>query len=72
MRRSQARSTSINELNGHNTELIRINSTMEIRNLQAQINPHFIYNTLDNIRYLIASEPLRASEMIGKIGRAHV
>ncbi|MDD3252824.1 MAG: histidine kinase [Lachnospiraceae bacterium] len=60
---------SINELNGHNTELIRINSAMEIRNLQAQINPHFIYNTLDNIRYLIASEPLRASAMIEKFTR---
>lgn len=60
---------SIDELNRHNTELIQRNSSMEIRNLQAQINPHFIYNTLDNIKYLIASEPVRASAMIEKFTR---
>ncbi len=55
---------SINELNHRNMELITINSKMEMENLQAQINPHFIYNTLDNIKYLITSEPLRASDLI--------
>lgn len=55
---------SINELNGKNVELATINSRMEIENLQAQLNPHFIYNTLDNIKYLIAADPLKAAEMI--------
>lgn len=55
---------SINELNNRNIELATINSRMEIENLQAQINPHFIYNTLDNIKYLIAADPSRAAEMI--------
>lgn len=55
---------SINELNGRNVELVTINSRMEIENLQAQLNPHFIYNTLDNIKYLIAADPLKAAEMI--------
>lgn len=55
---------SINELNVRNVDLVKINSLMEMQNLQAQINPHFIYNTLDNIKYLIVPEPLRAAELI--------
>ncbi len=55
---------SINELNDRNMDLIKINSLMEMQNLQTQINPHFLYNTLDNIKYLIAPEPLRAAALI--------
>ena len=56
---------SINELNVRNSELIKLNAAMEIKNLQTQINPHFIYNTLDNIRYLIPLNPEKASALIG-------
>ena len=38
----------------------------QIKYLQAQINPHFIYNTLDNIRYLIPADPQRAQQLIGR------
>ena len=38
----------------------------EYKMLQAQINPHFIYNTLDNIRYLIPTDPQRAQQLIGR------
>ena len=55
---------SINELNTRNTDLIRLNSMIEMSNLQTQINPHFIYNTLDNIKYLIFSEPDKAAYLI--------
>lgn len=55
---------SINDLNTRNTDLIRLNSMIEISNLQTQINPHFIYNTLDNIKYLIFSEPDKAAFLI--------
>ena len=57
---------SIYELNARNIDLVRINSSMEIRQLQAQMNPHFIYNTLDNIKYLIMQDPVRAEELIGR------
>ena len=57
---------SINELNTRNTDLIRLNSMIEISNLQTQINPHFIYNTLDTIKYLIMSEPDKAAHLIEK------
>lgn len=57
---------SIYELNYRNTELIRLNSMIEISNLHTQINPHFIYNTLDTIKYLIMSEPDKAAYLIEK------
>lgn len=55
---------SINELNHKNVELIQINGQMEMQNLQERMNPHFIYNTLDNIKYLIVSDPVKAESMI--------
>jgi len=55
---------SIHELNEKNMELLSINNEMEIQNLQAQIKPHFIYNTLDNIRFLIEQDARKANELI--------
>lgn len=57
---------SIQELSRRNMDLVEVNSRMEMQNLQAQINPHFIYNTLDNIRYLIPADPQRAQQLIGR------
>ena len=37
--------------------------------LQRQINPHFLFNTLNSIASLIRSEPELAREMIVKLGR---
>lgn len=56
--------SSIHELNRRNLELAEINNRMEMQNLQAQINPHFIYNTLENIRYLIILDAAKADELI--------
>lgn len=56
--------TSIKDLNQRNMDLLNLNNRMEIQNLQAQINPHFIYNTLDNIRYLIVQDVAKADELI--------
>ena len=57
---------SIQELSQRNIALAEVNNRMEMQNLQAQINPHFIYNTLDNIRYLIPTDPQRAQQLIGR------
>ena len=57
---------SINDLNTRNTDLIKLNSMIEMRNLQTQINPHFIYNTLDNIKYLILEDPKKAMHLLEK------
>ena len=58
---------SINDLNKRNTDLIQLNSMIEMRNLQMQINPHFIYNTLDNIKYLILEETEKSHVSVGKV-----
>lgn len=55
---------SINELNTRNTDLIKLNSMIEMRNLQTQINPHFIYNALDTIKYLILTDGEKAAYLI--------
>ena len=55
---------NINELNQKNLDLLQINNRMEMQNLQAQINPHFIYNTLENIRYLIVVNAQKADALI--------
>lgn len=36
----------------------------ELKALQAQVEPHFLYNTLANTRYLVRHEPQRAVEML--------
>lgn len=43
----------IRELTGHNFELLKLNNTMEMRTLEAKFNPHFLYNTLESIRFAI-------------------
>ncbi|MBV7538004.1 histidine kinase [Duganella sp. sic0402] len=36
----------------------------DLKALQAQIEPHFLYNTLANTRYLVRQQPERATEML--------
>ena len=40
------------------------NLHLELEMLRSQINPHFLFNTLNNIDALIATQPQRASEMV--------
>lgn len=42
----------------------------EFKSLQAQINPHFLYNTLDSIRWLVRQEDNRSAEnMLNDLAR---
>lgn len=54
----------IEDLNDKNTELIKFNNSIEISQLTAQINPHFLYNTLEMIRSLISYDQTLAKEII--------
>lgn len=38
----------------HNSELAGAQRTMEIKQLEEQFNPHFIFNVLETLRYEIA------------------
>jgi sensor histidine kinase YesM len=37
--------------------------------LQAQVEPHFLFNTLANVQHLTNTDPVRASEMLGSLIR---
>jgi hypothetical protein len=42
-------------------------SEAELRALEAQINPHFLFNCLNSIRALVAENPVRAQDMITRL-----
>ena len=58
---------SISELNSRNTELVRLNARFEMNELTAQMNPHFLYNTLEIIRNLVYFDAEKGSELIGQL-----
>lgn len=59
---------TINELNRRNMELAKLNNSAEIAQLESRFHPHFLYNTLENIRYaILLGEPERADEMIRRL-----
>jgi len=49
------------------TELENKNKTSELALLRSQLNPHFLFNTLNNIDSLIITNPDRASDAIIKL-----
>lgn len=44
----------------HNLELTASNRESELKNLRSQLNPHFLFNSLNSIRALISVEPEKA------------
>jgi sensor histidine kinase YesM len=57
----------IRDLNMKNTELLQLNNTIEMNQLTAQINPHFLYNTLEIIRNLVLWDGVKAEELIVRL-----
>ncbi|CAM4185298.1 histidine kinase [Erysipelothrix inopinata] len=60
---------SVRDLIAKNQELAERKRWMEIKHLQDQFNPHFLYNTLESIRYEIIFDPDNASKMIMALAR---
>ena len=54
--------TQREELMLHNSELRK--RIMEIKQLEEQFNPHFIFNVLETLRYEIAIDTAKASDMV--------
>lgn len=61
---SQALYTRFRELIAHNDELLNRRRQMEIKHLEEQFNPHFVYNVMETVRYQISEDPETASEML--------
>ena len=56
--------TSIKKLIDINEEKIKQASLAEIKQLESQFNPHFLFNTLEHIRYMAKLDSDAASKMI--------
>ena len=48
----------------NNQKMAELVATAQNKQLQSQFNPHFLYNTLENIRYMCAIEPKIAQKMV--------
>ena len=50
-------------------DLERSRSEAELQNLKSQLNPHFLFNTLNNIYSLIQFDPDRAQQTVHDLSR---
>lgn len=49
-------------------ELQRLATETRLKLLESQLEPHMLFNTLANLRALIATDPTRATEMLDRLG----
>ena len=56
--------TELKELMRINEEVVRQTVITEIKQLESQFNPHFLYNTLGNIKYMTVFDTAGAQKMI--------
>lgn len=52
-----------------NEQLVDLRRQIEIKQLEAQFNPHFLYNTLETIRYTMLVDQQLASDLILKLNK---
>lgn len=55
---------SIQRLMEESVELAKETAVSRIKQLESQFNPHFLFNTLENIRYMVRLNPEAANAMI--------
>ncbi len=58
---------AIDELNHKNMDLVIENNRAQINELTSQMNPHFLYNTLEVIRNLVVFDGEKAEELIEEL-----
>ena len=56
--------THFRKLIGDNNELIDLRRRMEIKHLESQFNPHFVFNVMETIRFQMEQDPKEASRML--------
>ena len=57
------------QVEANQRELERERAEAELSNLKSQLNPHFLFNTLNNIYSLIAFSPEKAQEAVHDLSR---
>lgn len=55
---------SIQRLMEQSVALARETAVSRIKQLESQFNPHFLFNTLENVRYMVRMNPEAANDMI--------
>lgn len=50
-------------------DLLNMQREEELKNLKSQLNPHFLFNTLNSIYALIAISPVKAQEAVHELSR---
>jgi len=55
-------------LEGEKQALVLQNTKSELALLKMQVSPHFLFNTLNNIDYLVTQDAAKASDAISKLG----
>lgn len=53
----------------HQSELRRALQAAELRVLKSQLNPHFLFNSLNSVRALIAEDPVAAQRAVTRLAR---
>ncbi|MDF2634165.1 MAG: sensor histidine kinase [Pelosinus sp.] len=54
----------IQQLIKNNNELAERKRWMEVKHLKGQFNPHFVFNVMETLRYVILIDPAQASKMV--------
>ena len=60
---------SLRHLISRHQQLAQENMTATVQAMESQFNPHFLFNTLESIRYMIKFEPKAAEKMIVSLAR---
>lgn len=60
---------SLKVLMKKNEEQVQQNALFQIKKLESQFNPHFLFNTLEVIKYAIHIDPHKASNMIVSLSK---
>lgn len=55
---------SLKEQMENNRKMTELLALAQTKHLESQFNPHFLYNTLENIRYMCKLEPATAERMV--------
>jgi len=61
---SQELYNQFKQLVRNNNQLLERRRQMEVRHLEEQFNPHFVFNVMETVRYQIGENPEAASEML--------